>query len=491
MSPGRQRSRPFESLYLATQPLVLNIIGLPAMVYIFRKQGQINVGQWQTAVALTTALGVLSYLGLRPYFVRSIAQDPTHATERLGEQLVLRTLLAVLGGVIAIAACVVLGYSRVVLACAAVASLGNILTAVAYSFADVLEGQERFLAYTNATFAGGLAVTLASVLVCAAGFGPVVLSLSYLANPLFGAVAMGLSVHRHTPVRLTWRPARYRELLRECRMQSRARLVVSFQERAEALVLPKVSGYGDNALFVAGNIPASRLITIPYGLASFYFPKIARRQREKRDLNETVGHMLTLLLLLTLPATMGICFLSGWVSGILFPSDPGLCAQVMRWTTWSLPLAAIGSGFTCALQATGRIEVTSRVEMITTVVSFIVTLVCITQLGVVGAIISWLVRNALETVLLLVPILRTFAAGLRRVPWLRLALACAGMQVAFWLSGRLPVGAGLQLLAGAGAGTVAFLGLLAATGVLVPSRVSAMLAGDSEPAGEPPLQAAE
>jgi O-antigen/teichoic acid export membrane protein len=274
-------------------------------------------------------------------------------------------------------------------------------------------------------------------------------------------------------------------------MQSRARLVVAFQERAEGLVLPKVAGYAQNAVFAAGNTPASRLITIPYGLASFYFPKIARRQRENRDLNETVGHMLTLLLLLTLPATLGICFLSGWVSGLLFPKGPELCAMVMRWTIWSLPLAAVGSGFTCALQATGRIEVTSRVELITTVLSFIVTIVCVTQFGVVGAIASWLVRNALETVLLLVPVLRTFAGGLRRVPWLRLALACAAMQAAFWLSARFSLSPGIQLLAGAAAGTVAFLGVLAAAGVLVPSRVSAMLAGDADATGEPPLQAAE
>ncbi len=484
-----QRARSLESLYLATQPLLLNIINLPSMGYVVHRLGENNFGQWQTAATLTTTLGVLSYLGLRPYFVRAVAQAPEVAGERLGEQLVLRFMLAVLGGVLAIGACLLLGYSRVVLMCAVVASVGNLLTAIAYSFADVLEGLERFLAYTNVTFLAGLSLTLASVLVCAAGLGPVALSVSYLMGPLVGALGMGWTVHRKAPIRLAWRPARYWTLLKECRLQSRATLLGSFEERAETLVLPKVAGYANTGVFAAGNIPASRLISIPYGLASFYFPKIARRQREGRDLNETITHMLTLLLLLTLPATLGVAFLSGWVSGILFKEGPELCAAVMRWTTWSLPLVAIASGFTCALQASGRIEITARVELATILIGFAVTAICVTQLGVVGAIVSWLVRAGLAMVLLMPPFFRWFKRGFLDVPWFRLLLACAAMQSGFWLSGKLDVSQGMGLLAGAVAGTVAFLGVLAATGVLVPSRVAAMLAGGTDTA-EPPREAA-
>ena len=467
----------------------MNIVGLPAMGYIVHQQGNTNFGQWQTAATLTTTLGVLSFLGLRPYFVRSVAQDPASVGERLGEQLVLRFILAVLGGFLAVGACLALGYSKTVLWCAVVASVANVLTAIAYAFADVLEGQERFLSYTNVTFASGLALTLASVLVCAAGYGPVALSVGYLVGPLVGVVGMGLVVHKHAPIRLLWRPARYLVMLKECRLQSRATLLGSFEQRAESLVLPKVAGYAHTGVFAAGNIPASRLISIPYGLASFYFPKIARRQNQGRDLNETITHMLTILLLLTLPATLGVCFLSGWVSEVLFKDSPELCASVMRWTTWSLPLAAVASGFTCALQATGRIEITARVDLWSILIGFVVTAVCVTQFGIVGAIASWLLRAVLAMVLLMPAFLRWFKPGFLAVPWLRLGLACAAMQATFWLIGMIEASRGLILVAGGVAGTLAFLGVLLATGVLHPSRVSAMLAGGHETA-EPPREAA-
>ena len=119
----------------------------------------------------------------------------------------------------------------------------------------MLEGLERFLAYTNVTFVSGLSLTLASVLVCAAGLGPVAL-VGQLPDGAAGRRGGdGLSAHRHAPIQLAWRPARYLPLLKECRMQSRATMLGSFEERAEALVLPKVAGYAHTGVFAAGQHP--------------------------------------------------------------------------------------------------------------------------------------------------------------------------------------------------------------------------------------------
>ena len=88
-------------------------------------------------------------------------------------------------------------------------------------------------------------------------------------------------------------------------------------------------------------------------------------------------------------------------------------------------------------------------------------------------------------VLLMPAFLRWFKPGFLAVPWLRLGLACAAMQATFWLIGMIEASRGLILVAGGVAGTLAFFGVLLATGVLHPSRVSAMLAGGHETA-EPP-----
>ncbi|HEY0706376.1 MAG TPA: oligosaccharide flippase family protein [Polyangia bacterium] len=472
--------RSLESLYLATQPLVLNLLALPVMAFVVRSQGDENFGQWQTAMTITGTVGVLSHLGLRPYFVRAIAQEPDSAGERLAEQLGLRLALATLGAVLAIGASLLLGHSRIVVLCTVIASLGNLINAAAVCFADVLEGLERFLAYTNVAFLSGISLQVASILVGMAGWGPIALSLAYLMAPTVSLAFQAIVVHRTGGIRLHLQPRRWMALLRTCRAQSRANLLGAIEDRGEPLILPKVTDYANMGHFAAGNIPASRLVSIPYGLSSYYFPKLARRHAAGQDLSETVTHLLTLLLLLTLPITLGVCHLSGWVSGLLFPTAPDLCAEVMRWTAWSLPLAALGSGFMCSLQAAGRIDQTARIELLTIVIGLLVTIVCVFQGGVFGAALSWLARAAIGTALLLPAFWRLFFPGFAGVPWGRLAAACLLMQGTFSGARWLPLSPTTILWGSAVAGSLVFLGFLALTGVLRPTRVGAMLSGGTD-----------
>jgi O-antigen/teichoic acid export membrane protein len=486
------RARSLESLYLATQPLILNIINLPTQIYVVRVQGDASFGQLQTAMTLTATFGVFSYLGLRPYFVRAVAQQPESLPERLSEQLGLRLLLAFVSGLAMIATCLALGHSRLVVACTVVGAVTNMFSALVFCFSDVLEGTERFLAYTNATFIGGLLLSATTIAMSVMGLGLIALSMAYLVGPLVSALIMGLCVHRQTRIRPTWRPARMKALLRESRMQARANLLGSIEDRIEALILPKAAGYANNGVFAAGSMPASRLVTVPYGLTSFYFPRIARRHGKQQDLNETITHMLTLLLLLTVPATLGIGFLSEWVAGLQFPKDPDLCARVMRVTAWSLPLAALGSGLMTALQASGRIDKTARLEVVSILLGFAAAAVLVPRWGIWGGVMSWLARAALNSGLLLPLFWRTFRKSLRDIPWLRIAAACLAMQGTFWLSERFDAGLGpaMTLVAGAVLGTVAYTLVLLVTGVLTRRRVSAMLTGGrdhDDAAGEVPV----
>jgi len=459
---------------------MLNVINFPAMAYIVRRQGDVNFGQWQTAMTLTTTLAVLAHVGLRPYFVRAMAQDHASVGRRLAEQLALRMSLALVAGALAVGSCLALGYSKTVLACTAVGSVGILFSALSECFADVLEALERFLAYTNSIFVGGLLLTAASVLVCYWGGGPVALAMSYLILPAFNALAMGSVVQKIAPIRLHFDVARWKELLFECRLAARAVFFGSFEERAETLVLPKVSGYADNGIFAAGSIPASRLISIPSGLSSFYFPRLARRQAQGRDLNETIMHMLTLLLLFTLPAALGVRFLSDWVSTILFPDSPELCAKVMALTAWSLPVTGFWFGFTVALQATGRIDQAARAELRTILIGFGATIVLVIQFGVMGAVMSYLVRAGLSVTLLLPLCWGPFHRAILSMPWLKIGLAAAAMEAVFQVSHALHLGLAATLVGGAVGGTLAYAAVLAVTGILTPHRLKVMLSGGGD-----------
>src|SRR5580700_9627609 len=131
-------------LSLIGQPILLNIISVPAMAYIIYRLGPLQFGQWTIGASLVATTSFLANLGLRTLFVRSIAQNPEHASEALGEQLGLRSLLSIVAGVAAIVLCVLLRYPSVVLSCVAVNVLAMTLSTVASVFADLLQSFQNF-----------------------------------------------------------------------------------------------------------------------------------------------------------------------------------------------------------------------------------------------------------------------------------------------------------------------------------------------------------
>jgi O-antigen/teichoic acid export membrane protein len=470
------RWRSLESLYLTAQPILLNIVGLFAIAYIIRALGNQSYGEWTTATSLVLTFGVLTHLGMRPIFVRALAHDRSSAPHRLDEQLGLRGLLGAAAALLSVVACLVFGHSTTVLLCVLIAGGTLVITALNEALADVLDAFERYTAFATILLLGGLLLTALSVVVCALGGGPVALALSYVSGPAFNLVAMAILIRRQLfrfRPRLHW--SRFRHLLREARLPARNVVLGSLQDRAESLLLPRIVGYGSFGFFSAGIIPATRLDAIPSGMTSFFYPKIVRAYRSGvQAALMPVGHFLTLLLILSLGAALGATFLAPWVGAILFRENAGPCTMVLRITMWSVPLVALNWGASCALQASGRFDENARAGIRAVYVNLAVTVVLVLGFGLVGAAVSVVSKAVVSLALLAPPFFRAFPGVLRRVPWARLVGAAAAMQVTFLLSARLPAG-GLAI--GAVGGSLAYLGVLALSGVISPNNLHAMLSG--------------
>src|SRR2546430_10844863 len=81
---------------LSLQPLLLNVISLPALAYIIYKLGKENYGQWMIATGIVGAVSILCALGLRGRFIRLVAQEPESAPEAFAEVLGTRITLTFL-----------------------------------------------------------------------------------------------------------------------------------------------------------------------------------------------------------------------------------------------------------------------------------------------------------------------------------------------------------------------------------------------------------
>src|SRR5438093_786134 len=112
-----QRAIAVSSAFLAGQSVILNAISLFATAYIIRKLGPVAFGEWATAAGLTAVNGAIASFGLRPLFVRALAQRPTSRRGLLREQLGLRLALGFAAAIVAVSCATLLEYAPVIVSC--------------------------------------------------------------------------------------------------------------------------------------------------------------------------------------------------------------------------------------------------------------------------------------------------------------------------------------------------------------------------------------
>jgi len=416
-------SKRFAASYLGTlcliiQPLLLNVIGIPATGYIIHQLGATGYGQWATATTLIATVTFLTNLGLRMYFIRSIAQDPDSAQSGLAEQLGLRVLLGLLATGVAVGAAVLLKYPTVVIQCTLIAACGLILTCAASATTDLLQATQHLTALAGVNLLAGLALTAASVAVIGANGGPAELSLAYLLGPLITlALSIRLVQQRCCKVGVRWNLRRSASLLWQSRLMASQLGVGTIAAQAEALLIPKLVGINAYGFFSAGWLLPSRLGIIPDAVITTFYPIFAQKQREgTRAAAQEVARASVLVVGLCGAAAVGVCLISGPIARILFPSQASFCQYVMQISVWWLPLQGLAGVMGYALNAAGREREETRLSIASNLMSIAVSTGLILTFGLAGAAWATICRGGLAVLIRLPCILRTFPPVLMQVP---------------------------------------------------------------------------
>lgn len=412
------------AVFLASQSLLLNVLGLFATAFIIRRLGPLEYGQWAAASSLASAYLIVTNLGLRPLFIRDGARRPTNIDQVLAEQLGLRLALGALASAAAVTTSVLLGYPAVVIACMAVGCAWIILTVVYSTLGDLLQSLERFGTYSSIALLAGLVVTASSLLVVYLGYGPIGLSVAYLSAPLVGSVFYWRAVRRHTRIGLSFSWSRSIALLTSSRFIGLSQLAATVRDRAEHLLVPKMVGFEAFGIFSAGTIVADRLGYIPDAISTAFYPRItaATAGRVQDASTALVLNMLTIGIASSLPLAIVGTFLAPSLADLLLPDSTELAA-ILRVAIWTVPLMALSLGMSYAIQAAGDHHVVARSALMATALSTPTSIVLISGFGVLGASWSFLLRPGLLALLMLPAFGRTFPGVLGRVPYARLAIS--------------------------------------------------------------------
>jgi O-antigen/teichoic acid export membrane protein len=478
------RGRLLAALTLAAQPLALNIVSVFATAYIIRRLGPLQYGMWAVATSVMAANAFLANLGLRPLFVRSLAQTPEDAPRLLAEQLTLRLLMASGAGAAALLLCAALRYPPVVLTCVVVSAVGFGIVVAYTVMSDLLQAYQRFHTTAAIGMIAGLALTALSIVAVWAGAGPVWLSVAYLTGPLVSLTLMVRAVRREgVTIRLTWHGGRFRQLLRNSRSVAAQMVVATLRDKVEELLVPRLVGIQPFGFFAAGIMPASRLTFVSDGIATAFYPAISNAfvlEQGKRDATEHVALMTTVALIVTLPLAIAISFAAGIITPILFPAGGDICRRVMMLTVWSAPLLALAQTMTSSMQAAGRHAQAARAWIWASVASVTVSAFLVWSNGIEGATWAWLVRQAILAAALTPGFLRCYPRVRRLVPVWRILCSALAAVTLLWRAAPLqdPVSAAAWI----GVAIVLYGATLVLLGVVRPSTIISTLAVHAQPA---------
>jgi O-antigen/teichoic acid export membrane protein len=392
--------------YLVVQPILLNAISIPATAYIISSLGPLGYGQWAIALSLIGSAGVLSNMGVRSGFVRKVSRNPEVAGAAFADQVGLRLLLAALAGAAAVIACVAFRYPSTVLQCTVIIALGGLFKAVGELVADVLVAIGRVGSMALINTIAGLSLTLASVIAMWFGAGPLGLAASYVLGPvLTGILALILVQRQLFPVRMSWDVKRFIELLKESKALALQLFVGGFDAQVANLITPKLVGISEYGYYAAGTLLPSRLMVVPDGLNTAFFPVLSRAHREgPAAFRRSVGRYFFFSAVAGMAAAVPIFFLAGPIARLLFHKDPEILETVIRITIWWVPMMAIGLAEGYTVTAAFREAGETRISFITTLLSIPLTVFLITRFGLIGACLS-LPGKALLNIIMHIPLL--------------------------------------------------------------------------------------
>ncbi|MCX7114028.1 MAG: oligosaccharide flippase family protein [Proteobacteria bacterium] len=423
-----------DAMWLTFQPLFLSAVGLPATAYIIRSMGALGYGQWAIGTTLVGTVSVLASLGLRPLFVRRVAQELDVARKQMPYQFGLRGLLAMGAISVALILCVVLQYSSVVLLCTAITACGLLLTTLGGVIDDVLSGLQRFRTVAMINLTSGIVLTLLSVVAAWYGYGPIGIALAYFTGPFTSITILIVIAKRYNlPIEIRWSIRHFRDLLMDSRMVGFGFIIATIRDRVEHLLVPKLVGITEFGYFVAGTILADRLTIIPSGLYGAFFPLIARTHKNTPKIASVhVSHLIITTLIVCIPISLLIISLARPISIILFNKNYDICREIIQITMLSLPFYGFMVCMGTSLQAINAHNVWARISIISSLVSLLVSITLIQQYGLTGACISWVMRPVIGVFLFLPVFRRMMPSVLSQIPIFRIIICTLITAASLW-----------------------------------------------------------
>jgi O-antigen/teichoic acid export membrane protein len=374
---------------------------------VARFLGASQFGQLSVAVALFSIFQLLAIAGLATYTTREVAKDRSNTDRYFVNASIVVLFTSVLSTGVMFAIVRILNYAPDTSLVILLLSLGLVPYALSQIAEAVLIGWEKmhFIAYANVPSNVGQVVVVFVLLTN--GF-----DVRYVAITMAGAYLAILLIDWYLLLRMIGIPRARFELPFAVQITKTASTFLGIQgtnavrSNIAILILSKFVTEAE-----VGYYNAASQLTVPLKLifdnfVSSIFPVMVRRFEAGQEALKRIAHnIIELLMIIALPGVVGILLLARPLIDLIYGAkafdQSATLLQIMIW----IPLLQVFTTVTGqALWASGREKVTLRIALTDLVVKAVLSVILVSQFGLIGAAVAVLLEQVVNVVLHYLPV---------------------------------------------------------------------------------------
>lgn len=417
------------SAFVLGAQVILKVLAFLFNVYVVRRLGAVHFGQYSAAMAYVAIFAVFTDLGMAPYSVREIAEEPRRTSWLLPNIVAIRLLLSFVIILVVPLSAYWLGKDQGVVLGIFIASTGQLIYAFQGPLDSVLTARER-LDYTSLfKVINQLVFWGLGVLLLVSGMGFIGLIIASLIGVAVVALLSGWVLFRKLGVdRLILSVRHWPQLLKAALPFGFSSISYVFMERFDTVLMSFVL---TDAAVGWYNVPytlITMMLLIAQSIAIAMYPSMVRGHKiDPGSLRAVTFRSIKYLLIICLPIALGGTILADRIITFLYTDEFASSIPVLRLVLWALPSLFL-------LELLGRVAHTlhlersaARANVINAVIIVLLNVVLVPILGVMGAAWALVIGRAIRLVQFWLLIGNRRLVGRRWQPLLRVALATSLM----------------------------------------------------------------
>ena len=292
------------------------------MIFLPRILGAEGVGQLHLADSVWAIVGILIGFGMDIYLTKEIARVPEKTGELLGNSMVLRTLLFVLGFAGVVLYVNLAGYATLTVWVIYLYGFGRLVAEFSSGATSALVGLERMEYVAFANILSRLFATVVTIAVLLMGYGVLAAAAVYAASSAVSVVIQLVYMGRLQPLRFTFQRDLAWQMLRVSAPYLLVTLFSVAYMNLDAIIISLVVDETTLGWYSAADLLFGTMMFVPVVFITAVFPALSRLNVESpQELRKLMRRSFDLLLILGVPIGLGTMGIANGLVVLLYGAD--------------------------------------------------------------------------------------------------------------------------------------------------------------------------